>query len=83
MFKHEEPGTVAVIKHTANQILQTTSYYIQQTFSQYSGEDIIAVTMQYGDGIGPVYWPATRTGATRYLKLINYYGLGSVIDVVC
>ncbi|KAH6713129.1 glycoside hydrolase superfamily [Leptodontidium sp. MPI-SDFR-AT-0119] len=79
---NEEPGTVAVIKHTANQILHSTSYYIQQTFSQYKGEETVAVSTQYGDGIGPVYWSATRTGATRYLKLINYYGSGSVVDVV-
>lgn len=79
---NEEPDTVAVIKHTANQILQSTSYYIQQVFSQYKGEETVAVTSEYGLGIDPLYWSATRTGSTRYLKLINYYGTGSVVDVV-
>lgn len=79
---NEQPGTVAVIKHTANQTLQTASYYVQQIFSQYKGTETVAVTTQYGEGIDPVYWSATRTGTTRYLKLINYYGPASVIDVV-
>ncbi|OBT72105.1 hypothetical protein VF21_09175 [Pseudogymnoascus sp. 05NY08] len=79
---NEAPDTVAVIKHTANEILHSTSYYIQQVFSQYKGKETVAVTTEYGLGIDPLYWSATRTGSTRYLKLINYYGTGSVVDVV-
>ncbi|KAH7409317.1 glycoside hydrolase superfamily [Cadophora sp. MPI-SDFR-AT-0126] len=78
----EMSSTVSVIKHTANQILQTTSYYLQQTFSRYKGMETVAVTTQFGLGIDPLYWSATRTGSTRYLKVINYYGTGSVVDVV-
>ncbi|PVH88817.1 glycoside hydrolase family 51 protein [Cadophora sp. DSE1049] len=78
----EMSSTVSVIKHTANQVLQTTSYYLQQTFSRYKGTETVAVTSQFGSGIGPLYWSATRTGSTRYLKLINYYGVNSVVDVV-
>lgn len=79
---NEAPDTVAVIKHTANEILHSTSYYVQQLFSQYKGEETVAVTTEYGLGIDPLYWSATRTGSTRYLKIINYYGSGSVVDVV-
>ncbi|ETS73340.1 hypothetical protein PFICI_14945 [Pestalotiopsis fici W106-1] len=78
----EAPNTVAVIKHSADQILQSTSYYVQQIFSQYKGEETVSVTTQFGEGIDPLYWSATRTGSTRYLKLINYYGPSSVVDVV-
>lgn len=83
LIKHyvEEPNTVAVMKHTADQILLRASYYVQKLFSEYHGETA-AVSTQFGEGIGPVYWSATRTGATRYLELVNYYGPGSVVDVV-
>jgi alpha-N-arabinofuranosidase len=79
---NEEQGTVAVIKHTADQVLYSTSYYIQQIFSRYKGTETVAVSSQFGLGIDPLYWSATRTGSTRYLKLINYYGVGSVVDIV-
>jgi alpha-N-arabinofuranosidase len=84
LIKHydEEPNTVAVIKHTADQVLRSTSYYVQKLFAQYHGEETVAVNTQYGLGIGPVYWSATKTGDTRYLKLVNYYGPASVVDVV-
>ena len=78
----EMSSTVSVIKHTANQILQTTSYYLQQTFSRYKGTETVAVTSECGSGIDSLYWSATRTGSTRYLKLINYYGADSVVDIV-
>jgi len=76
---NEVPDTVAVIKHSADQILQTTSYYIQQIFSQYKGEETVAVSA--GLDIDPLYWSATRTGSTRYLKLLNYYGTSTVVDI--
>ncbi|KAH6643512.1 glycoside hydrolase superfamily [Boeremia exigua] len=78
----EESNTVAVIKHTADQILRSTSYYVQKLFSEYHGEETVAVRTEFGLGIDPVFWSATKTGNTRYLKLINYYGPGSVVDVV-
>lgn len=84
LIKHydEESNTVSVIKHTANQVLHTTSYYVQKVFAEHHGQETVAVSTQFGEGIGPVYWSATKTGSRRYLKLINYYGSGSVVDVV-
>lgn len=79
----EEPGTVAVIKHTADATLKSLSFYVQKLFAQNHGDATLPVTTEGGDGIGPVYWSATKrnTGAT-ILKLVNYHGPGSAVNIV-
>jgi alpha-N-arabinofuranosidase len=70
---NEEPGTVAVIKHTANEILHSTSYYVQKLFADNMGSATLPVTAT-GGGFGPVYWSATKNSTSTILKLVNYNG---------
>ncbi|KAH7241231.1 hypothetical protein BKA59DRAFT_493841 [Fusarium tricinctum] len=65
----EEPGIVALIKHTANEIL-----YSMRTAT-------LPVTATRGT-FGPVYWSATSNGAERILKLVNYNGLTGLTNAV-
>ncbi|RDW58507.1 hypothetical protein BP5796_12437 [Coleophoma crateriformis] len=82
LIKHydEEPGTVAVIKHTSNEILLTMSYYVQKLFADYKGTDTVPVTAT-GGGFGPMYWSATKSSTTTFLKMVNYNGSASTISV--
>ncbi|KAF7622602.1 putative alpha-N-arabinofuranosidase A precursor [Aspergillus flavus] len=70
---NEEPETVAVIKHTANEILYTISYYVQKLFAENMGTRTLPVTVTDG-GFGPVYWSATANSSSTILKLVNYNG---------
>lgn len=79
----EESDTVSVYKHTADRVLKTNSYYVQQIMARYHGQETLPVTTQYGEGIDPLYWSATREDNGRsILKILNYYGPGSQVDVV-
>lgn len=70
---NEEPNTVAVIKHTANEILHSMSYYLQQLFAHHVGTETLPVKATSG-GLGPVWWSATKTKKQTILKLVNYNG---------
>ncbi|KAH7194913.1 glycoside hydrolase superfamily [Fusarium oxysporum] len=69
----EEPRTVAVLKHTADQILKTNSFYVQKLFAANLGSQTVPVNAT-GGGFGPVYWSATKTADRTLLKLVNYNG---------
>ncbi|KAH8673028.1 glycoside hydrolase superfamily [Ilyonectria robusta] len=69
----EEPNTVAVIKHTANDILRSMTYHVQKLFAHNMGTETLPVKASDG-GIGPVYWSATKRSDATILKLVNYNG---------
>ena len=71
---NEAPDTVAVIKHTANEILYSISYYVQKLFADNMGTKTLPVTATNG-GFGPVYWSATANSSSTILKLVNYDGM--------
>ncbi|PYI15696.1 Arabinosidase A [Aspergillus violaceofuscus CBS 115571] len=48
----------------------STSYYVQKLFSENRGSTIKEVTSD--SGFGPVYWVASNSGDTYYVKLANY-----------
>ncbi|KAL2670099.1 hypothetical protein Neosp_014980 [[Neocosmospora] mangrovei] len=75
LIKHydEEPNTVAVIKHTATEVLYTMSYYVQKLFADYMGKETLPVTPTEG-AVGPTYWSATKGSEGTVLKLVNYNG---------
>ncbi|KAF4169622.1 hypothetical protein CNMCM6936_006781 [Aspergillus lentulus] len=70
---NEAPDTVAVIKHTANEVLYTISYYVQKLFADNMGTITLPVTATNG-GLGPIYWSATANSSSTILKLVNYNG---------
>ena len=78
---NEEPGTVAVIKHTANEILHSTSYYVQKLFADNMGSATLPVTAT-GGGFGPVYWSATKNSTSTILKLVNYSGATGLANAI-
>ncbi|KAL5354944.1 glycoside hydrolase superfamily [Aspergillus floccosus] len=51
-------------------ITRSTSYYVQQMFSTNQGSTILPVNSTAG--FGPLYWVASRTNDTYYVKLANY-----------
>ncbi|KAI6784837.1 uncharacterized protein J7T54_007931 [Emericellopsis cladophorae] len=69
----ENPNTVAVIKHTANEILRSMSYYLQQLSAAHVGTDTLPAKATEG-GLGPVWWSATKAGRRTVLKMVNYNG---------
>lgn len=79
----EEPDTVAVYKHTADRVLKTNSFYLQKVMAQYFGDETVPVTTEFGLGIDPLFWSATKDGdGTTYMKILNYYNSGSICEVV-
>lgn len=70
---NEEPGSVAVMKHTANEVLKSTSYYVQKLFASFTGMETLPVTAVDGS-VGPLYWSAVKSKTKTILKLVNYYG---------
>ncbi|RSM09112.1 hypothetical protein CEP52_004316 [Fusarium oligoseptatum] len=74
LIKHydEEPNTVAVIKHTANEVLHTMSYYVQKLFADYMGTETLPVTAT--EGILVNYnGPTGEDGAVR----VTFKGLSA------
>ncbi|PCH08102.1 Glycoside hydrolase, superfamily [Penicillium occitanis (nom. inval.)] len=71
---NEAPDTVSVIKHTANEILYSISYYVQKLFADNIGTRTLPVTATNGE-LGPVYWSATANSSSTILKLVNYNGM--------
>jgi alpha-N-arabinofuranosidase len=77
---NEAPDTVAVIKHTANEILLTMSYYVQKLFADYQGTVTLPVTAT-GGGFGPLYWSATKSSTATILKMVNHNGSPQTVVV--
>ncbi|EAU36156.1 alpha-N-arabinofuranosidase A precursor [Aspergillus terreus NIH2624] len=53
-----------------NMVIDSTSYYVQQMFSVNRGDTIKEVTSD--SAFGPVYWVASSSGSSYYVKLANY-----------
>lgn len=70
---NEAPDTVSVIKHTANEVLLTMSYYVQKLFADYQGTETLPVTAT-GGGFGPIYWSATKSSTATILKMVSHNG---------
>lgn len=51
-------------------ITPSTSYYVQQMFSSNKGNTVLPVNSTAD--FGPLYWVATKTDSTYYVKLANY-----------
>ncbi|KAJ5675663.1 Glycoside hydrolase superfamily [Penicillium macrosclerotiorum] len=51
-------------------ITPSTSYFIQKMFASNKGDTVLPVNSS--TDFGPLYWVASKTGSTYYLKLANY-----------
>ncbi|CAG8423631.1 unnamed protein product [Penicillium salamii] len=51
-------------------VIETSSYFVQQIFSANRGQTIRDITSD--SPFGPVYWVASNTDETYYVKLANY-----------
>ncbi|RAL08865.1 alpha-N-arabinofuranosidase A [Aspergillus homomorphus CBS 101889] len=48
----------------------STSYYVQKMFSTYQGQIILPVNST--SSFGPLYWVASRSNSTYFVKMANY-----------
>jgi alpha-N-arabinofuranosidase len=72
----DEPDNVAIIKHTANALVRSMSYYVSKLFFTNIGTETAAVSGNVG--FGPLYWSATKNDAgTYFVKIVNYNGAAS------
>ncbi len=80
---NEDPDNVAVIKHNADSIVLSISYYVQKMFATYHGTHTLPVSAN--SKFGPVYWSATMSASGQYfVKMVNYNGLASTpVRVTC
>ena len=70
---HDEVDNVAMIKHTANALVRSYSYYVAKLFATNYGTETVAITSD--SGYGPLYWAATKNDAgTYFVKIVNYDG---------
>nr|QEI10540.1 GH51 alpha-L-arabinofuranosidase [Evansstolkia leycettana] len=60
-------------------ITGSTSYYVQKMFSTNRGSTILPVTSDAG--FGPVYWVASVSGSTYYVKLANYGSASETVTI--
>ena len=60
-------------------VIETSSYFVQQIFSANRGEIIREITSD--SQFGPVYWVASNTDDTYYVKLANYGSKTETVSV--
>jgi len=63
--------TPNLISFTANEVIQSTSYYVQQAFSLSKGDSYLPSTLP--DQNGTVFWSVTRDSSTKtvFIKVSN------------
>ena len=73
---NDEPDNVALLKHNADTIVPSYSYYVAQIFAQNFGTSTAPTT---SDSVyGPLYWSNTvGSSGTYYVKVVNYNGAAS------
>jgi alpha-L-arabinofuranosidase len=69
----EAPDNVAVIKHNADSIVLSFSYYVQKMFATYYGTKTASTTSK--TPYGPLYWSTTVSDKGQYyVKIVNFNG---------
>jgi len=70
---NDEIDNVALLKHNANTIVPSYSYYVAQMFGQNFGTHTAPTTSD--SPYGPLYWSSTvGPSGTYYVKIANYNG---------
>jgi alpha-N-arabinofuranosidase len=79
----DSPDNVATIKHSANAVVPSLSYYVQKLFATHHG--VKTLPMSSNTAFGPVYWSSTISASgTYYVKIVNFNGAASTpITVTC
>jgi len=72
---NDEPDNVAIIKHNADTLVLSYSYYVTQLFAHKYGSRTAPTTAD--EGFGPVYWSSTIDNGKYYIKVVNYKGAES------
>lgn len=80
---NDEPDNVAMIKHNADSIVPSMSYYVAKLFATHYGTHTRTTTST--SPYGPLYWSTTvGNDGTYYVKIVNYNGASSTpITVHC
>ena len=70
---NDEPDNVALLKHNADTIVPSYSYYVAQMFARNFGTRTAPTTSD--SAYGPLYWSNTvGPSGTYYVKIVNYNG---------
>ncbi|KAK6371391.1 hypothetical protein LTS17_009122 [Exophiala oligosperma] len=75
---HHEPGNVAMMKHSATEIVFSYSYYAAKMFANNYGSETVPITSD--SNFGPLYWAGTKDASPSgkyYLKIVNFDGASS------
>jgi alpha-L-arabinofuranosidase len=72
--------TVALLKHTADEVLLSTSYYVQKLFNAPVGITTLPITAS--GNYGPVYRSAITDGSSTFLKMVNYNGVIGTVNAI-
>ncbi|CAG7918492.1 unnamed protein product [Penicillium olsonii] len=72
------PNLIAFTQ-SPSMVIETSSYFVQQIFSANRGETIREITSD--SQFGPVYWVASNTDETYYVKLANYGSKTETVSV--
>lgn len=73
-----EPGNVAMMKHSATEIVFSYSYYAAKMFANNYGSETVPITSD--SNFGPLYWAGTKDASPSgkyYLKIVNFDGASS------
>jgi alpha-N-arabinofuranosidase len=70
---NDEIDNVALLKHNADTIVHSYSYYVAQMFAQHFGSKTAPTTSD--TAYGPLYWSSTVNSQGKYyVKIANYNG---------
>jgi alpha-N-arabinofuranosidase len=72
---NDEPDNVAIIKHNADTLVLSYSYFVTQMFAQNFGSRTAPTTADAG--FGPLYWSSTVDNGKYFVKVVNYKGADS------
>ena len=79
----DTPDAVATIKHSADAVVPSLSYYVQKLFATHHGVKTLPTTSN--TAFGPLYWSSTMSASgTFYVKIVNFEGAASTpVTVTC
>ncbi len=80
---NEDPNNVAVMKHNADSVVLSISYYVQKMFATHFGTQTLPISSNAA--YGPLYWAASMSATgTYYVKIVNNNGMASTpVQVTC
>ena len=79
----DEVDNVATIKHSADAIVPSISYFVQKLFASHYGATTLPTTSD--TAFGPLYWSSMMSSSgTYYVKIVNFKGAATTpVTITC